>query len=384
MIKVLIKKTINNYENITDRSVREKYIELSGILGVIANLFIFVIKIVIGISTNSIAIISDAFNNLTDVGSSIISIASAKLSNRPPDEEHPHGHGRYEYIGSMVVAVIIIGVGVSLFFESVSRLINPETIKFESISLIILTLTIGVKLWMFSYNRYIYKKINSSINKAASFDSLSDSLATGLVVISMIASLYITFPIDGLMGIFISFLIMYSGVDVIKDTINLLLGSTPDKELIDKVKDILTEDEFILEIHDLELHDYGPSRTIASVHAEIDDNTNIVDGHRSIDKLEKEVEEQTGVELTVHIDPVSQNKDKIDKVRERIDSILKEENIKVNILNFRIAHGQERTIVMFNILLEANNRLDYNETKELIKNKVEEKYCNYEVVINEF
>src|SRR6056297_2253685 len=174
MIKILIKKYIDNYQDIKDRKVREGYIKLSGVMGVISNLAVFIVKILIGVSTNSIAIVSDAFNNLTDAGSSVISIVTAKLSNRPPDKEHPHGHGRYEYIGSLIVAVIIIGVGVSLLFESVDRLINPVKIDFNYYTLIILVLSILVKLWMFSYNRYIYKKINSSINKAAAYDSLSD------------------------------------------------------------------------------------------------------------------------------------------------------------------------------------------------------------------
>ncbi|MFP4457454.1 MAG: cation diffusion facilitator family transporter [Halanaerobiales bacterium] len=383
MIKIIIEKFVENSENTKDKKVRENYIKLSGVLGVLCNLLVFVAKILMGVSVNSIAIISDAFNNLTDIGSSVISIVSAKLSNRPPDKEHPHGHGRYEYIGSLIVAVIIIGVGFSLLFESIDRLINPVKIDFSYYTLVILVLSVLVKLWMFSYNKYISKKINSSINKAASYDSLSDSIATSLVIFSMIAGMYTDFPIDGLMGVLISFLIMYSGIDVIRDTISLLLGSVPDGEVVEKIRRILNEDKFIIAVHDLEIHDYGPGRTIASVHAEIDDTTNIVDGHRAIDYLEKKIQEQTDVELTIHIDPVSTDKRKLKKVRKDIDNLLEEEGIDVRIVNFRIAHTTKNIIVMFNMILGENSNLSYEETKKDIKEKIESKFDNYKIVIND-
>lgn len=289
MIKFIIKRRIPDWEKTQVALVREQYISLSGYIGILCNVLLFAVKLTIGLLINSIAVISDAFNNMTDISSSVISIISAKLSNKPADGTHPNGHGRFEYIGSLVVAAIIFVVGFQLLVQSYQRLRNPQNVLFNQVAVVILVLSILVKLWMFSYNRYIANTINSSINKAAAYDSLSDTAATSLVVVSMIMGLFTRLPVDGAIGLVIALLIMYSGFDVARDTANMLMGKAPEEKVVEEIYQIVNAAENIVMAHDLEIHEYGPGRVVGSIHAEMPDTTNIVDAHHSIDQLEKQV-----------------------------------------------------------------------------------------------
>lgn len=304
MIKLIIKKFIKDSEKVNDKKVRESYGVLSGILGIICNVFLFVVKLVLGLYINSIAVISDAFNNLSDMGTSVITIFGAKLSSRPPDEEHPHGHGRYEYIASLVVSFIIFAVGLKLLSTSFNKILNPQKVLFNSVSVLILLISVLVKVWMFSYNKYIGKVINSSVNRAAALDSLNDVYATGGIILGMVIGNFTTFPVDGIMGLVISVLIMYTGFKAAKDSVNLLLGALPDPEIIQRINELVLSGENIKGIHDLKIHDYGPGRITASIHAEVADNVNIVDIHSEIDKIEAKVKEELGIDMVIHMDPV--------------------------------------------------------------------------------
>lgn len=304
MIKLIIKKFVEDSEDINNKSVRESYGVLSGVLGIICNLFLFVVKLILGIFINSIAVISDAFNNLSDLGTSIITIFGAKLSSRPPDNEHPHGHGRYEYISSLVVAFVIFGVGLKLLGNSFDKVLKPQEVVFNAISVLILLVAVLVKLWMFSYNRYIGKKINSSINRAAALDSLNDVYATSGVIAGMIVGNFTTIPIDGILGIIISGLIIFSGFNAAKDSVNLLLGAVPDNEVINRINELVLSDKNVKGVHDLKIHDYGPGRVTASIHAEVSDKVDIVEIHSIIDKIETMVKEELGIDLVIHMDPV--------------------------------------------------------------------------------
>lgn len=383
MIKIIIRKFIKNYEKINDRKVRENYIKLSGAIGIICNLILFIIKISIGFLINSIAVISDAFNNMTDIGSSLVSIFSAKLSNRPPDVNHPHGHGRYEYIGSLVVAFIIFSVGFELLRKSYDKLINPEKIYFNTVILIILILSVMIKLWMFSYNLYIAKTIKSSINKATAYDSFSDIIATSLVILSMVIGFFYNLPIDGAVGIVIALLIMYSGFDVAKDTINLLLGSAPDPQVVERINQIVNSGDGVLEAHDLEIHDYGPGRVVASIHAEVPDCTNIVKAHSSIDVLEKQIMDEAGINITIHIDPVSTDTRKVEKIKGDIFSCINLADRGIQIHNIRVAQAETKVIVIFDLnILREVPETDYCDIKNTIREKIEGTFSNYEVVID--
>ncbi|WP_010244162.1 cation diffusion facilitator family transporter [Acetivibrio cellulolyticus] len=304
MIKLIIRRFIKNSEKVNDKEVRESYGILSGTLGIICNLFLFVLKLAIGLLINSIAVISDAFNNLSDMGTSVITIFGAKLSNRPPDKEHPHGHGRYEYIASLVVSFIIFAVGIELLRNSFNKIINPQEVVFQLTSMIILTSSVLVKVWMFSYNKYIGKAINSSIIRTTAFDSLNDVYATSAVIIGTIIGMFVSFPVDGIMGLGISGLIIYTGFNTAKDSVDLLLGALPDPELIERINTLVLGSKNIKGAHDLKIHDYGPGRISASIHAEVSDDANIVDIHSEIDKIELKVKEELGIEMVIHMDPV--------------------------------------------------------------------------------
>lgn len=305
MINLIIKKNIKNYKNVTDNSVRESYGILAGVLGIICNLFLFALKLTIGLFINSISVISDAFNNLTDLGSSLISIVGAKLSNRPPDNEHPHGHGRIEYIGSLLVSFIIFSVGFQLLKGSIKKIYMPEEVLFNPVAILILTFSILIKLWMYSYNKYIGKITNSSINKATASDSLNDVIATSAVIISTVIGNFTDLPIDGAVGVVISLIILYTGFCIAKDSINLLLGSAPDCELVNTINSEVTKGKFIVGTHDLMIHDYGPGKVSASIHVEVPDDANIKEVHSEIDELEEKIASELCVNLVIHMDPIS-------------------------------------------------------------------------------
>ena len=383
MIKLIIRKWIKDYENVNDKNVREAYVVLSGVVGIICNLLLFVTKLSIGLLINSIAVISDAFNNITDVGSSLVSILTAKLANRPPDEAHPYGHGRFEYIGSLCVAFIIFSVGYQLMLNSYDKLIHPEKITFSTLTIIILILSVLVKLWMFSYNMYIAKKIKSSINKATAFDSINDSIATSLVIAAMIIGAFTDLPVDGVAGILISLLILYSGFDIARDTVNLLLGSAAEPKVADRINQIIRAGKHVIGTHELEIHDYGPGRKIASIHAEVPDYLNIVEGHSSIDELEQQIAEEFGMDIIVHMDPISTDIEKVEKVKRDIIACISEAEMGIKILNFRIAQAEKGIIVIFD--LEVSSEIpesEYGKIKKTIREKIEETCDSYRVVIN--
>ncbi len=306
MIRFIIVKTIKDYRNTDKPSVREAYGVMSGIVGIFCNLFLFGLKVTIGLLTGSIAILSDGVNNLSDTGSSVVSVIGAKLSGRDADVEHPYGHGRFEYVASLIISFLIMMVGFELFKESISKIRNPEIIVISIKMALILVLSIGIKVWMFSYNRYIGRLIDSSMNRAAAADSLNDVIATSAVIIATLAGAYFKVPLDGYAGIIVSCLIMYTGFGVAKETVSLLLGMSPSEETVEKIMTIIKSCDDIRGAHDLKVHDYGPGRSIASIHTELSNKTDIVKAHMIIDRLEKQVMKELGIELVIHVDPIGE------------------------------------------------------------------------------
>lgn len=304
MIHIFIKYFIKDHKNILEPSVREQYGVLSGFLGVLSNVFLFVVKLFIGLMMNSVAITSDAFNNLTDTGSSIITIIGAKMSNQVPDEEHPFGHGRFEYIASLIISFIIMVVGFELLKNAIDKILNPEPVDFNLFLVIILSVSVLIKVWMYSYNKYIGKLIDSKVNMATAYDSLNDVIATGAVIVTTVVDRFLDFPIDGLAGLVVSVLIMYTGFSVAKDTVNVLLGMSPSDELVAAIHSHILSSDIIDGLHDLKVHDYGPGRSIASVHVEVSDQLSLIRAHFEIDKIEKEVLKALGVDIVLHIDPM--------------------------------------------------------------------------------
>lgn len=307
MIKILIKTFVKDYNNTSDIKVREAYGTLAGIIGIICNMILFSTKLTIGFLMNSIAISSDAFNNLSDIGSSMVALIGAKLSGKDPDFEHPYGHGRFEYIASLIISFIIMLVGIELLKSSFDKVLNPEPITFNPILIAILVLSILIKVWMFSYNRYIGHKIDSGVNRATAADSLNDVIATSAVVLTTLIGHVFELYLDGYAGVVVSLLIIYAGFQIAKDTVNVLLGMSPSEEVVEAINTIIKGNSNIVGVHDLKVHDYGPGRTVASVHAELSDQTNLVKAHSIIDGLEKKIFKELGIDIVIHVDPIGEN-----------------------------------------------------------------------------
>ena len=349
MVKLLIKTFIPNASETENLRIRAAYGMLAGVMGIVCNLFLFIVKLIAGTLTHSIAITSDAFNNLSDMGSSLISAVTAKLSGQRPDAEHPFGHGRLEYIASLAVSFLIMLVGFELFRSSAAKIFAPEPVIFSWPALLILLISTLVKVWMFSYNRYIGKTIQSGVLRAAASDSLNDAAATGAVIVATIAARYVNFPIDGIMGILVSLLILRAGYGIAKETIGLLLGSPPDAELVRRIEALVLSGEGIVGVHDLIVHDYGPGRTIASVHAEVPDDSDIVRIHEIIDAIEQRALEELGLVLVIHMDPITINNERVDTLHKLVSEVITSVEPSYKTHDFRVTDGDERINVIFDM-----------------------------------
>ncbi len=380
MIKLLIKIFIKDTQN--ESETREKYGVLGGVLGIICNLFLFFLKLAMGVLMKSIAVVSDAFNNLSDCGSSVISVIGAKMSNRRPDKEHPFGHGRIEYISSMIVSFIIILVGFELLKSSADKAINPQAVEFNLLAVLFLSFSVIVKLWMYSYNRYMGKKINSEMLKAAAADSFNDAVSTSAVIISTVLGYFFNWKIDGVIGLVVSVLIMVSGVKIAKETISILLGRPPEKETVESLNKLITQNPDIVGIHDLIVHNYGPGRTFASVHAEVPDNCDIVKIHEEIDSLENEIFEKTGIEIVIHMDPICVNNERLDGLKKMVLELLRMQDQSLTIHDFRITDGENRINLIFDLVVSCDMPQERRiQIVEAFKKDLAEKDSRYFTVI---
>ena len=349
MIEYIIRHTVNDYTNTTDKKVREQYSIVGGVLGIICNLFLFIGKFLVGMTSGSIAIISDAFNNLSDMGSSFISIISAKLSNRPPDEDHPFGHGRFEYLASLTIAILILIVGYKLCEASVMKFFEPEELDFSLWGVAVLVASIAVKGWMCLYNRYISRKIHSSVNEATASDSINDAIATTGVLVATIAQQFTTLPIDAAAGTAIGLMIMYAGYGIAKDVINILLGKAPDPELVRGIVAMALKCPHVIGVHDIRIHDYGPGRMFGSIHAEVPDKADLVEVHAALDVLEDELQDKYHMEVNIHMDPLCTDIHQINAVRRVLDQIVHEKYPRYHTDHLRITSGHARLNVICDI-----------------------------------
>ena len=382
MIKLIIKKTIKNYKDTGNEKVRESYGVLAGVLGIICNFILFCVKLVIGTIMNSIAITSDAMNNLSDMGSSVISIVSSKMSNQKPDKDHPFGHGRIEYVASLIVSFLIILVGFELLKSSIDKIINPEPVVFNIGLVIILALSVFIKFWMFSYNKYIAKAINSSLMDATAHDSLNDSISTGAVILSLFIGQFTTLPVDAIMGLFVSAFIMVSGIKLAKEVIDVILGTPPSIETVNKISSIVLSGEGIVGIHDLIVHEYGPGRVFASVHAEVPDDVDIVKVHEVIDELEQRVQNELNFVLVIHMDPISVNDEKTQRIKKIITEITSEISSELSIHDFRMTDGENNINLIFDLVVPIETSTeDRKKYVETISSKLKEIDSRYNTVI---
>ncbi len=314
----------------------------------------FIIKLISGLALNSVAVIGDAFNNLSDMGSSVVSIISAKLSGKAPDKDHPFGHGRIEYIASLIISFLIMMVGVELLKSSVNKIFNPEEIVFDLTAIIILALSVLVKFWMFSYNRYIGKKVNSEAALATATDCINDAVSTLAVIIATILSLVFSISLDGYIGLAVCILIFKGGISAALETVNLLLGKPPKKETVDRIEEIIISREGICGIHDLMVHDYGPGRVFASVHAEVPDDVPSMLSHEIIDALECEIEKELGITMVIHMDPIAVGSEQTDLAKATLLDILAEYGPEYSVHDFRITEGDRRINIIFDLVVPSS------------------------------
>lgn len=373
MIKLLIKKFIPNHQKTNLPDVRKRYGFLAGTLGIAINLLLFATKFFIGFAMHSIAIISDAFNNLTDTSSSLFAIIGAKLATKKPDKEHPFGHGRIEYIVSLIVSAIIFAVGFELARTSFAKILNPQKISFNPALVVVLTCSVLLKLWMFSYNRYMGKLINSKILKTAAADSLNDVFATSAVIVSTLISYYLNINADGYIGMVVSLIIIKSGFDTAKEVIDILIGTPPSPELVTKINEILSNVDGIYGFHDLLVHEYGPGNFIASVHVEVPDHVSVVKIHETIDLTEIKIYEELGVDIVIHMDPISMNDEKTSKYRDIVNEIVKNINPEFSIHDFRITDGENRVNLLFDLVVPFSmSSKEKTQAVDRINKKVKE------------
>ena len=324
MITLLSKIFIKNRKAYHDPAVRRSYGVLCGGFGIFLNILLFAAKFIAGTIASSVSVVADAFNNLSDAGSSIVSLIGFKLSGQKPDPEHPYGHGRLEYISGLIIAMIIILMGFELMLSSVKKIITPEAVEFSWLSIGILIASILVKAYMFFYNRSIAKKIDSVTMKATAQDSLTDCIATFAALAAIIAGRIWNVKIDGWCGALVSLFVLYSGFSAAKDTISPLLGQPPEKELVDDIESTVMAHDQILGIHDLMVHDYGPGRMMMSLHAEVPSDGSVLELHDLIDNIERELKEKFHCEAVVHMDPIETHDQKTAELKEKPEKILKE------------------------------------------------------------
>ncbi|MCI6459670.1 MAG: cation diffusion facilitator family transporter [Clostridiales bacterium] len=366
----LIKKFIINYQNIEEEKTRNAYVYLASIVGILCNLILSIIKISVGFISGSVSITADGFNNLSDMASSIITMVGIKLANRPADKEHPFGHGRMEYLSALVVAFMVMLVGVQFVKTSFERILNPVAVSFEIIPFILLLISLLIKLWLSRFNKYMGLKINSTALKAASVDALGDVFTSSCVLISFLAAKFTTLPIDGYVGLIVSAAILYAGYSLIKDTISPLLGEAPDEELVKKIKQGVLSYDNIIGVHDLIIHNYGVGKCMASIHAEIPSNIDLVTIHEIIDSAEREISQKLNIYLVIHMDPMCIHDDKINKVKGEVQEILLKYKTIKSMHDFRITEGKDKINIIFDIEVNAYE-VNTPDKEEELKGKLE-------------
>lgn len=371
MTALLIKLFIKNPNDIKNLNVREAYGTLGSSVGIACNLLLSLIKIAVGLISGSISIIADGLNNLSDIGSSVITMIGFKLAGKPADSDHPFGHGRMEYMSAFIVAILIILVGFELLKSSAGTLINGEKLSsYSLLAVIILTISIIVKLWLYFFNKKLGKKINSEALIATAKDSLNDSITTFVILVSVTVSMITALPfnLDAVMGILVSLFILYSGISSAKDTINQILGMPPEKELIYDIENTILSFEEFVGIHDLIVHNYGPGRQFASVHVEVPQNINTVKCHEQIDLCEKLLFEKLDVSVVIHMDPIDTDNEAVAEIKSELTQALKYINQSLTLHDFRMTPvGENQTNLIFDVVVPSKIRLSKSELRKQIE-----------------
>lgn len=374
LIKIFVKKD-------NDNNLRARYAMLSSCTGIVVNIILSIIKLIVGIFSNSMSIISDALNNVTDTGSSIVTMIGFKMSQKEVDNEHPWGHGRMEYITAFIVDMLIVLVGIELFQNSIEKIIHPTMPEINNIVIILLIVAIFMKLWLFIFYSKIAKIIDSSAVKATAYDSISDCITTFVVLISSVINLIFKLNIDGYISILVSIFIMVTGCKALKEIIDLLLGTKPDENFIKEIKEFAEKYPMISGIHDIMVHDYGPGRKIVSFHAEVPADADICKAHDIIDELEQDMLEKFKCITTIHMDPIVVNDEKINNTKKIVEKIVKEYNEEYSIHDFRMTDGGKRVNLIFDLAIPRKDTTNHELIEKEITENIRAVNQNYRVVM---
>ena len=351
MTEFLVKRFVKDYQQTEAVQVRTAYGTLSSMGGIFCNVLLFGAKLLIGLLINSISVMADAFNNLSDAASSIIGFIGVKMAEKPADDDHPFGHGRIEYIAAFIVAFIVIQVGFSLFKTSLNKILNPESMSFKWISIVILSLSVAVKLWLSLFNRTLGKRINSKVMLATAADAMGDVVTTSATMLSIAVFGIFGVNIDGIVGIAVSVVVMIAGVNIAKDTLAPLIGEAIDPQLYEQISNFVESFEGILGTHDLIVHNYGPSKSMASIHAEVPNDVNVERSHEVIDQIEHEAARRFGLLLVIHMDPVETHDGRIREFRDMLGEVLTELDSRLSFHDFRMVDGVEHINLIFDLVV---------------------------------
>ncbi len=373
MTDLLSKIFVKNRENLQSPKVRSAYAMLASITGIILNFLLFVGKLLLGIFTASVAVIADAFNNVTDAGSSVVAMLGFRLSSKHVDKEHPMGHGRMEYVTGFIVDVIIIFVGYELLTTSIEKIFNPVIPQANLVTFLILGATVLAKIWLFFFYRKIGKKIDAPVLRSAAIDSLSDCVATTMILISLVLGKQFGWTIDGYAGVIVAILILFAGIKSAKGTIDLLLGTPPSPEFIQSIFSFVEKYPEIVGIHDLMIHDYGVGRKMISFHAEVPSDYNVNFAHEIIDKVERDMYKEFGAIVTIHFDPIEVNDETVSQMREFATACMKEVSESFTLHDFRMTKGEKYINLIFDLVVPMDYKGDEETAAKLVAEKIKEK-----------
>ena len=383
MISILTKRLIKEYNDTANPKVRQAYGMLCGAVGIALNVFLFLVKFLAGQLSGSIAITADAFNNLSDAGTSVITLFGFKLAGQKPDSDHPFGHGRIEYISGFLVSIVILYMALELFKSSVDKILNPEAVDASPVVMGILILSILVKLYMFFYNRQVGQKINSAAMLATAKDSISDSIATAVVLITTLIASFTGLQIDGWCGLLVVTFVFYAGYSAARETISPLLGQPPEPEFVDRIEEIIMEyeDQGVLGIHDLVVHNYGPGRVMLSVHVEVPSSGDILVLHDMIDLIEHRLADELRCNAVIHMDPICVDDEMTNEMKHKVAEIIERMEGNISFHDFRIVHGPTHTNLIFDVVVPYDYGMTDGEVVKYIREKISEIDENYFVVI---
>ena len=382
MIGFLASRFIKDYQNTSDAAVRRAYGVLCGAVGIVINLLLFALKLFAGTLAGSVAITADAFNNLSDAGSSFVTLVGFQLAGQKPDSEHPFGHGRMEYVSGLAVSVLILLMGLELGKTSIEKILHPEPVDSSPLIFAILCASILVKLYMFLYNRRLGKKLASPAMEATAMDSLSDSVATAAVLIATLVGRFTGLEIDGWCGVLVAAFILWSGINAVRDTLDPLLGTPPTHEFVQRIRDLVMAHSTILGIHDLIVHDYGPGRVMISLHAEVPAHGDLLELHDIVDNIEMDLSRQLNCQAVIHMDPVVTDDGVTEETRRRVQTLIHCIDDAIDIHDFRMVAGPTHTNLIFDAVVPFGFRLTDQEVEQKIRSAVRALDGNYYAVVN--